>query len=280
MPLEIVEAYTYPGTDVLKNKPGIRDPEKLKNFEFEQAAIRTAELQEKPIKGQYDLAHLKAIHKHVFQDVYTWAGEVRNVDISKGNSFFARKEYIEPEFKRLSTSLSKENHLQGLNKADFVDRLSHYYAELNAMHPFREGNGRSTREFISQLSRQAGYEIDQTRINKDQWNDAARRSFSGDLDPIKKVFDGAVRYGRAVAFERLPEGEAVKRHPELAPAYGLMRALEAKTEADGLNPAQRAVSAARVRQNVADSIERGEIPRVQIREVRETKVEQRQGPER
>lgn len=281
MPPDFQEPYTYPGTNVLKNKPGIRDPEKLKNFEFEQVALRSAELHNKPIKGRFDLAHMQAIHKHLFQDVYDWAGDVRRVDISKGGSMFARKDFIEPEAKRLSSSLSKEQNLKGMDKPEFVDRLAYYYGELNALHPFREGNGRTTREFIGQLAREAGYEFDQTRItNKDQWNEAARRSFGGEMEPIKQVFEGSIRYGRAVAFEKLPEGEAVKKHPELAPVYGLMRALEAKAEVDGLTPAQRAIVATQVRQSVAHQVERGEIPEVKLREIKRVEADKSPSPER
>ncbi|NRF71399.1 hypothetical protein HLB44_30880 [Aquincola sp. S2] len=101
------------------------------------------------------------------------------------------------------------------------------------MHPFREGNGRATREFIGQLARQAGYELDQTRIDKvkGEWNLAARLSFQGELGPIKDLFAEAIRPMRAVAFEKLPEAEAVARHPELQAAYAGLRAV-ANTLAD------------------------------------------------
>lgn len=253
--------YLYPGTQVLRNKAGIRDGQALREFEYEQTKWRIEELREHPIAGKFDLAHMQAIHAHIFQDVYEWAGELRTVGISKGASMFAQSPYIEGEAKRLSVSLAAENYLRGLDKPRFVERLAHYYAEWNALHPFREGNGRSTREFIGQLAREAGYEFDQTRIDndKDRWNDAARRSFNGDLEPVKRIFTEAVQPGRA-----------------LASASGLVRACEAKAGADGLDERQRAIVMARVRRNVAGSLTRGDTPEVKIREERQVET----GPSR
>ena len=113
----------------------------------------------------------------------------------KGDTAFALAPYIENEAHKLSAALLKESHLQGLDKAQFVERFAHYYAEWNVLHPFRDGNGRATREFLSQLARAAGYELDQTRIKNDdsQWNHAAERSFHGDLAPLVLIFTAAVR---------------------------------------------------------------------------------------
>ena len=227
MPREFVDPYTYPGTGVLRNKPGLRDERALREFEYEQARSRNEELREKPIAGKFDLEHLKAIHAHTFQDVYDWAGQLRTVNISKGGTTFAQPAFIESEAQRMSASLAAENHLQGLDKPQFVERLAHHYGEWNALHPFREGNGRATREFLGQLARGAGYELDQTKIDnsQDQWNDAARRSFAGELEPIKLIFNEAVRHSRAVAFEHLPEAEALAKHPELKGAFDGLRAM-------------------------------------------------------
>lgn len=228
MPREFADPYTYPGTGVLRNKPGLRDEEALEQFEYEQSKFRAGELLRDPIPGQFDLAHLKAIHAHVFQDVYEWAGQLRTVNISKGGTTFAQPAFIESEGKRMSAALAAEKHLQGLGKPKFVERLAHHYADWNALHPFREGNGRATREFLAQLARGAGYELDQTNIDnsKDQWNQAAKRSFAGDLEPIKAIFNEAVRYSRAVAFEKLPQAEALAKHLELKGAFDSLRVMQ------------------------------------------------------
>ena len=229
MPYESVDPYAYPGTGVLRNKPGIRNEGALREFEYEQTASRLKGLRQQPIAGKFDLEHLKAIHAHIFQDVYEWAGQLRTVRISKGGSDFARPAFIESEGKRLSAGLASDNYLQGLEKPQFVERLAHHYGEWNALHPFREGNGRSTREFVGQLAREAGYELDQTRIdnNKDEWNRAARNSLHGDLEPVKQIFSAAVRPSRAVAFEKLPEAEALAKHPELKGAFDGLKIMHA-----------------------------------------------------
>jgi cell filamentation protein len=203
MPPKFVDPYAYPGTDVLKNKPGIRNEQVLRTFEYEQTARRAQELNRKPIAGEFDLDHLKAIHKHLFQDVYAWAGEVRTVNISKDALGFAPAPYIESYGRTVAADLAKENYLKGLGKPKFVERLAHHFTELNVLHPFREGNGRSTREFVGQLARNAGYELDQTRIDnsKDQWNQAAARGRAGDLKPLQAIFTESIRPAKAVAFD-------------------------------------------------------------------------------
>ncbi len=229
MASSFVDPYKDPAGDILRNKVGLRSAEALKVFEYEQSAARAVDLRQQPIQGKFDLEHLKAIHKALFQDVYDWAGETRSINISKGGSSFTKAGHIETIAARLADNLAKDRHLQGLPKNKFVDRLAHHYAEWNALHPFREGNGRATREFIGQLARGAGYELDQTRIDKvkGEWNLAAKLSFQGELGPIKDLFAEAVRPLRAIAFDKLPEAEAVAKHPELRASYEGLRAIKA-----------------------------------------------------
>lgn len=228
MPREFSDPYTYPGTRTLRNIPGIRDDGVLRDYEYERSELRIAQLRDNPIPGKFDLDHLKAIHAHVFQDVYEWAGKTRTVNISKNSDSFCQPAFIESYAKQVSGQLAKENGLQGLEKPQFVERLALYYSDWNALHPFREGNGRATRELIGQMARSAGYELDQTRIDndKDRWNAAARSSFHGDLAPVKEIFAEALRPSRAIAFENLPEAEAVAKFPELRRAFEGLRAIE------------------------------------------------------
>lgn len=227
MPREFADPYTYPGTAVLRNIPGLRDEDALREFEYEQTKLRIEELRERPIAGKFDLEHLKAIHRYVFQDVYEWAGKVRTVRISKNGDAFAQPAFIEGAGQQIGGAIAKENFLRGLEKAAFVERLALYYSDWNALHPFREGNGRATRELMGQIARGAGYELEQTRMDnrKDEWNDAARRSFHGDLVPLKAIFTVSLRSSRAVAFETLPEAEACAKFPELRRAFDGLRAI-------------------------------------------------------
>ena len=261
MPREFADPYTYPGTRVLRNIPGIRDDATLRDFEYEQTKLRIEELRENPIPGKFDLEHLKAIHAHVFQDVYEWAGKTRTVNISKNGAAFAQPAFIDGAGRQLGEAIAKENNLQGLEKPQFVERLALYYSDWNALHPFREGNGRTTRELIGQIAREAGYDLDQTRIDnsKDQWNDAARRSFHGDLAPVKEILTEAIRPSRAVAFEKLPEAEACAKFPELRRAFDGLRAVEdlARASMPG-DPERVAGYMQQVRAEFAKRLEQGQ----------------------
>lgn len=261
MPREFVDPYAYPGTAVLRNIPGIRDEASLRDFEYEQTELRIEELRENPIPGKFNLEHLKAIHAYVFQDVYEWAGQIRTVNISKNGDSFAQPAFIESAGRQIGAAIAKENNLQGLEKPLFVERLAVYYSDWNALHPFREGNGRTTRELIGQLARESGYDLDQTRIDnsKDQWNAAARRSFHGDLGPLKEIFTAAIRSSRAIAFERLPEAEACAEFPELRQAFDGLRAIEdlARASMSG-DPGRVAGYMQQVRSEFAKRLEQGQ----------------------
>lgn len=223
------KSYYYAGTDVLINKPGIRDAAALKAFEYESAFVRTLELARAPVPGKFDLDHLQAIHKHLFQDSYEWAGHLRDVGIAKSHSSFVEPAHLRREADKIHKSLENANFFQGSDKAKFVGQLARHYAELNRLHPFREGNGRATREYLGRLAEQAGYTLDQKRIDADKtaWNAAASKALiSGDASGIEKIFKEAVRPGQAVAFEILPRDQALARHPTLTSAF---EQLERKT---------------------------------------------------
>lgn len=109
---EFADPYVYPGTQVLKNKPGLRNADTLQIFEHEQSAKRAEELNDRPVAGRFDLDHLKAVHKHLFQDVYAWAGEIRSVSISKGVDQFAAPAYLEGFIREQAAELAKRTTLR------------------------------------------------------------------------------------------------------------------------------------------------------------------------
>lgn len=222
------DPYVYQGTGVLINKLEIRDEAAFKKFEYQSTDFRTQELHKQELPARFDLAHLKSVHAHLFKDVYQWAGQTRTIESSKGGATYERVQNIETTGARISDRLQAQNNLQGLDKRQFVEKFSVLYADLNALHPFREGNGRATREFIGQVARNAGYELDQTRIdnNKNQWNKAAAQSVHGDLAGIKEIFSQAVRPSQAVAFENLPRDAALQKHPELQGTYTALDAMQ------------------------------------------------------
>jgi cell filamentation protein len=165
--------------------------------------------------------------------VYEWAGELREVNIAKGGTSFERLDKIHAGAARLASSLESENFLRGLPKNEFVDRLADYYTGWNALHPFREGNGRATLEFMRQMAHNAGYDFDRSKIDQSpgRWYNAAKEGFNGNNQPLKNIFTDIVRPLVAVDVERLSLDEAAKIHPELVPLAVKARALSEQFEA-------------------------------------------------
>lgn len=185
---ENLDPYTYPGTDVLRNLKDIRDRTALDTYEANATWARLIQIQGSPPSGRCDVAHLKAIHHRIFQDVYAWAGSFRTVDMSKGGSFFARPDFIATSLDELLRRLYREDGLR--EPARFMERAGYYLAELNAIHPFREGNGRTQREFLRRIALQAGHSLDWRKVSRQQMIDASRESFSsGQPASLVKVIE-------------------------------------------------------------------------------------------
>jgi len=183
--------YCYPDSDVLINKLDIHDMDKLKIFERKLTMLRIMELIDNPIKGNFDFKHLKAIHGFIFQDVYDWAGKVRTVDISKGN-MFCNVKFIDMQADEIFGKLKKDKFLTGLSEEEFCKRLAFYFAEINALHPFREGNGRSQREFIRALALKNGYRISFDKISEEQMLNASVESFFCKYEQIEAIFSSCI----------------------------------------------------------------------------------------
>jgi cell filamentation protein len=174
--------YCYPGTSVLINDRGIRDRDELEAFERKLTQARLAELQLHPIPGRFDLDHYLAIHRCLFRGLYPFAGEVRRENISKGTTQFAAYQFIEPAAAKLFRSLEGESHLRDASAGHFATRAAHYMAEVGALHPAREGNGRTQREFIRTLALNAGYRLDWARLDRDELLRASIRSMTDPAD--------------------------------------------------------------------------------------------------
>jgi cell filamentation protein len=151
--------YCYPQTNVLKNRFGIRDNQTLKELEADFSVLRQNELLNAPIKGHFTPNHLCRIHRYLFGDLYTFAGHYRREDIMKGHTRFLNHTQIADKLSSLLHKLKEEQYLSGLDFGTFAERSAFYFAELNYIHPFREGNGRSCREFMRMLYERNGYEV-------------------------------------------------------------------------------------------------------------------------
>jgi cell filamentation protein len=178
------DPYTFPDSEVLRNLLGLEDQAQLDVMESSLVTYRTIELGLNPIDGKFDLAHLQAVHRYLFRDVYDWAGELRQVDISKGDTRFANAGYLQSAGQQLFRQLAKENNLRGLSPDDLSARLGHYLGEINVLHPFREGNGRTQREFIGQLARANGYRIDWESINQEKMVNASIEAYHGSSERL------------------------------------------------------------------------------------------------
>lgn len=152
--------YCYPGTNILINKLDIHDSNKLFKLEKQIVLAKSYILRQNNKINTFDKKHFTYIHKFLFEDLYPFAGKFRTENISKGDFTFAWWEYIESELDRLLNELKSENHLEGLNKKAISKRLAYYLSELNVLHPFREGNGRTIREFIRELALKNNYVLD------------------------------------------------------------------------------------------------------------------------
>lgn len=224
--------YIYPGTNVLRNKQGITDQKELRDFERGVTAVRIAELRERPIRGDYGLPHLQAIHQHIFRDVYDWAGSVRTIDIAKGpagdRTIFAFREDIPVQAGMIKSAIADAGYLRGLNREQHATNMAQIYARLNDLHPFREGNGRATRELMSQLAKESGRSLDFDRVNKPDWDRAAKLASRGDIDPVREVFLRITDVDRARAFDQLDAAPRalLAKFPELDGAVKSLQAAQ------------------------------------------------------
>lgn len=189
----MADPYVYPGIGVLRNLAGLRDPGTLADHEAQTSTLRLAQLAALRLEGGYDLPHLQEFHRFIFQDVYSWAGKLRSVPLAKPGSMFALPEHIESYTTEVLRGLAGEGHLRGLPRDKFAERLTHYYAEINAVHPFREGNGRAQRAFLRQLALDAGHTLTWEHLDSEALVRASQRSLQGDnlpmRDLIEKVLD-------------------------------------------------------------------------------------------
>lgn len=177
----VEDPYCYPGTTVLKNKLKLKAQTDLDDFEAEIVAQRA----EEPLPvGKLTSSHYRAIHRHLFQDVYAWAGKIRTVRISKNGSMFCYPESIRREMSKLFSSLAAQKQFKGLTAEEFAGAAAHFIAELNAIHPFREGNGRTQLTFLTLLAETAGHALAMERLDPDKVMQAMVRSFGGEEKPL------------------------------------------------------------------------------------------------
>lgn len=174
---------------VLKNKFGIDDDKKLNMVERAIVNLKLSKLEMEPIVGYFDKYHLMDIHHFLFSDIYEFAGKIRDVDISKGDTLFCKSECI---VKNLDSTLYKMYKENIQSREEMVRVIAYYYAELNMIHPFREGNGRTLRTFIKLFSKTRGYELSFAMVNPIEMLNATIYSVKYDVSMLESIFENCI----------------------------------------------------------------------------------------
>jgi len=244
----VSDPYTYPGTDTLRNRLGITEEKTLTEAERRLTQARGAEAARLTFPATAD--GYRSLHRHLFQDLYEWAGQDRTVNIAKGGSSFAAVPYLARELDKLFADARAKEGFRGLPRDEFFDRLGNHINEINAIHPFREGNGRTMRHHAAQLARDAGHPIRIASIDKTVWMEASRHGFlTGDHRGMTAALAGAaIRRDPAPEARIGPAGIAML--PQRAPPDGQryrVTLAKAREELERYLPAARQQAADRLR---------------------------------
>lgn len=225
---EAWRAYFYPetfseasGTGVLRNLCGERDPVALARMEYRASTGRALEILQGrvPIRQTFDASHVRAIHHHLFQDIYAWAGTYRTVDMSKGSTDFASASGIDHRLADVHRAVTS-TRWRALGHEEFAAAAAAVFAHLNQAHPFREGNGRTSKIFMEQVTQRSRFALDFSRVDPQEWIGASVLSspFHGrrDVDPapLAEVFERIVverRPGMTEAWRRITARAAITR---------------------------------------------------------------------
>lgn len=178
--------YCYSDSNILINKLNITNSEDLSVAEREITSVKLAYAKQNRIEGNFDLKHLQEIHKFLFEDIYSWAGKFRHVNIAKGNQFCLTQN-LESYADSIFSKLKAEDYLVGAENV--AERLAYYLSEINVLHPFREGNGRTQRLFIEYLALNAGYRVDFSDVTPEEMIIASAESFACDYEKINAMFE-------------------------------------------------------------------------------------------
>lgn len=186
----------YPNTEVYINKFNIKDAKDLLTLEQIIVTNKLIEITNYP-RGNFNLEHLCALHKYFFEDLYKWAGELRNVDIAKGTTRFCNVNFIIPEFKKIYEEIHKDNFLKSVAIPELHGYLAEYYANLNILHPFRDGNGRTIRAYLALMVFEAyNIVLNYSNSHSKEWLEASILSVSCHNEKLAKIFARIVSNSR------------------------------------------------------------------------------------
>ena len=181
----------YEGTTCLVNKLGTRDEKRLSEVEAQITFAKAVMLEETPIDDDFGFEHFKKIHEFLLCDLYEWAGQVRTIDISKKRTKFLDAASIESIGTRCFAKV-KDGYFENLSFDEFVKRIAEFYNDVNYIHPFREGNGRTQRIYFTQLIRHYGYDINFADVDTDELMIATIQASSGVMDFLIEFFENSI----------------------------------------------------------------------------------------
>lgn len=185
---DFVDPYIDPQSGILRNL--VRATTYLELRKAEGDIVTLSEISLDSVPHTVDLTELQRIHRSLFGKIYDWAGELRTVNIRKGSEeYFLDYAYLENGAKFVFEELRKENYMQGLKRKDFVKRLAYFYEQLNFIHPFREGNGRTQRIFWQIIANKAVYKIDWSKVVGEELDSASLIGRTeNNLEPLEIMF--------------------------------------------------------------------------------------------
>ena len=191
--IDATESGCYPGTTVLVNKFDLRSQSELDAVEAALVTAKAIQWEEAPLCDTFDLAHYRAIHKHLFEELYDWAGQMRTINISKKGTQFCAAEELPRVGEAVFARVKKEHFFCGLSRERFAEELLDLYERTNELHPFREGNGRTQRVFLAQLAQNAGYRLDFSSVDADELMIATIYAAQGIDLPLKDMLDKIIK---------------------------------------------------------------------------------------
>lgn len=192
--LSASEKNCYPGTTVLVNKLNIREQEKLNRAEKMSVAVRTAELMQMTFTEPLTFEFYCYLHQALFGDIYDWAGKIRTIDLSKKGTNFCRHDQLYSLGTAKFNYLQKNNEFDGLSREQYIKEIADFYHELNMLHPFREGNGRTERLFFSLLLKRNGNRIDFSKYDADYLMSATIYAAQGVIDYLENFFRASIEF--------------------------------------------------------------------------------------
>lgn len=183
------DAYQYPDSTVLRNRFDAQDGAELEALELNATLARMPQVHTYMQDKKITFKLWQDIHRILFQDVYEWAGQIRTVQLSKGGTLFAHPQHIQSEADRVFKELRGEDHLNDISQTELSRRLAYYFSECNALHPFREGNGRVQKLLFSELVRRLGYRIEWKQLSNDEHLRGVIDGYHNRFDTLIAIFE-------------------------------------------------------------------------------------------